>query len=334
MKTFLAMAKDGHGRASFLTDENMALLQRFGEVREVVGEMNEENIVKSIGDAEVYMTCWGSPRLTETILKAAPNLKLLVHLCGTVAPFVSEAQWKRGIRVISGNAYFSESTAEGTLSYIFTAQREIPFYSRNLQEKQQWKLPDSKSRSLLGKTVGVVSYGAVAKNLVRMLQPFRVKILIYDIVPIPDSEKQKYGMEQVDLDTLFSKSDIISVHTPLNDATHHLIGKDLFAKIKEDALFVNASRGKIIDQAALETELGTGRFRAILDVYEKEPPLPDCKLYTLPNVIMMPHMAGPTTDLYPGIASALIREAYGFLTHGEPLMHEITEQAAARMSEK
>lgn len=333
MNTLIAITR-GTTRSSFLTEENMALLHRLGEVREVEGDLTEENVIKSIGNSEIYMTCWGSPRLNEAILQAAPNLKLLVHLCGTVAPFVSEAMWKRGIRVISGNAFFAESTAEGTLSYILTAQRDIPFYATDLKEKKHWKTRDSKSRSLLGKTVGIVSYGAVARNLVKMLQPFRVRILIYDIYPLSQAEKDKYGMEQVDLETLFSKSDIISVHTPLNDETHHLIGKNLFEKIRPDALFVNASRGKVIDQSALEAELETGRFRALLDVYEKEPPAPDCRLYTLPNVIMMPHMAGPTTDLHPEIALALIREANDFLANDKPLLYEITEAVANRMSEK
>ena len=332
MKTFVAISQ-GITRNSFLTAENMELLCRLGSVREAAAPLSEETVIEAIGDSEVYMTCWGSPRLSAPILNAAPDLKLLVHLGGTIAPFVSDEMWARGIRVISGNAYFAESTAEGALAYMFAAQREIPFYSRELKENGAWKKSDAENRGLLGKTVGIVSYGAVARNLVRMLQPFRVKILIYDIVPIPEEEKEKYGMEQVDLDTLFSESEIISIHTPFNSETHHLIGKNLLQKIRPDALLLNTSRGKVIDQSALETELETGRFRALLDVYETEPPVPDCKLFSLPNVIMMPHMAGPTFDLRPQITEALIREAHGYLENQAPLTHEITEQAARRMSE-
>ena len=333
MKTFVAIPQ-GTTRNTFLTAENTALLRQFGTVREADAPLSEETVIRSIGDSEIYLTCWGSPRLSAPVLDAAPDLKLLVHLGGTVVPFVSDEMWKRGIRVISGNAFFAESTAEGALAYLFAAQREIPFYSRELKENRRWKKSDAESRGLLGKTVGIVSYGAVARNLVRMLQPFRVKILVYDIVTIPEAEKETYGMKQVDLETLFSEADVISVHTPLNSATHHLIGKDLLEKIRPGALFLNTSRGKVIDQSALETELETGRFRALLDVYETEPPLPDCKLFLLPNVIMMPHMAGPTSDLRPQIAEALIREAYGYLENREPLTHEITEQAARGMSER
>ena len=332
MKTFIAIPQ-GTTRNTFLTAENTALLCRCGSVREADAPLSEETVIRSIGDSEVYMTCWGSPRLSAPILETAPDLKLLVHLGGTVAPFVSDEMWARGIRVISGNAFLAESTAEGALAYLLAAQREIPFYSRELKENKRWKKSDSENRGLLGKTVGIVSYGAVARNFVRMLQPFRVKILVYDIVPIPEEEKKRYGMEQVNPDTLFSESEIISIHTPLNDKTHRLIGRELLRLIQPNALLLNTSRGQVIDQSALEAELETGRFRALLDVFETEPPAPDCKLFSLPNVIMMPHMAGPTTDLRPQIAQALIREAYGYLEKREPLTHEITEQAARKMSE-
>ena len=181
--------------------------------------------------------------------------------------------------------------------------------------------------------MGVVSYGAVAKNLVRMLQPFGVKILVYDIVSLPEVEKVKYGIEQVPLDTLFSVSDIVSLHTPLTPATRRLIGKDLLGKMKPGALFVNTARGEVIDQSALEEVLADRKIRAVLDVFEKEPPPSECRLYTLPNVMMMPHMAGPTSDLRPKIAAALIRECHDYIDLGSPLRHEIKKPQAENMSE-
>jgi len=333
MKTFIAALKDDV-RDTFLTGRNMELLKSFGEVREAEGELTVESIRKSIGDAEVYMTVWGSPRLDREILDAAPNLRLLVHLCGSVAPFVSDALYDRGVRVISGNPYFAESTAEGALAYMFAAQREIPRYSTDLQKKKAWRDQNAYSRSVLGKTVGIVSYGAVAKNLVRMLKPFRVRLLIYDIVPIPASDREEYGIEQVSLERIFSEADIISIHTPLNTETRHMIGRDLLEKIKPDALLVNAARGAIIDQTALEEILAEGRFRAALDVYEKEPIPEDCLFYNEDNVLMMPHMAGPTEDLREEIALKMITESHEFIDLGKPLRTEISRQAAARMTEK
>lgn len=330
MKTLVAVAP-GFTRDTFLTPENVDLLRRCGEVT-FVDTMNEAAVADAIGDADVYMTCWGSPRLTAAILEKAPRLRLLAHLAGTVVPVVSEAVWQRGVRVISANAYLAASTAEGAFAYILAAQRDIPAYSRALSVEKRWKSADAVSYGLLGKTVGVVSYGAVARNLIRYLQPFGVRILIYDIVPIPEEDKKKYGMEQVSLETLFSSADIITVHTPLNPATRHMIGKELFDLIREGALFVNTARGGVLDQAALEEALVAGRFRAALDVFEKEPPAPDCPLYGLPNVLMMPHMAGPTLDFRAHMAEAIIRESADFIDRGLPLSHEITAAHAAAMT--
>lgn len=333
MKTFIAIEND-ETRATFLTQENMALLKSFGEVREISGELSPENAAAQIGDSEVYMTCWDSPRLSKVVLDSAPDLKLLVHLGGTVAPFVSEEMYQRGIRVISGNAYFARSTAEGALAYILAAQRNIPFYSTELKEKRHWKCENAPNMSLIGKTVGLVSFGAVAKNLAEMLQPFGVNLLVYDIVPIPDELKKRYSITQVSLEELFSAAEIISVHTPLNSATHRLIGAELFDRIKPNALFVNTSRGGVIDQNALIKALESGHFRAVTDVYEQEPPAPDCGLYSAPNLIMMPHMGGPTLDLRSRIAEMLIREAHGFIDCSEKLRNEIKQNTVFSMSER
>ena len=334
MKAFVGIPK-GSVFDTFFTKENMDLIQSLGEVvwYEGDGKPTAEAVAEQIGDCDVYVTLWGAPRLDETILRNAPNLKLLTHLAGTVVPFVSDAMWERGIRVISGNDYFAESVAEGTLAYMLTALREIPFYSRRLKEDRIWKAPEDFTRGLAGKTVGLISYGAIAKYLVRLLSVFRVKIKVYDIVPLPAEDVEAYGLEQASLEEIFSTCDIISVHTPLFDATRHLINGDLLKRIKEGALFLNTARGAVVDQVALEEELATGRFQAVLDVYEKEPlTKAETRLFDLPNVTLLPHQGGPTTDLRAYIARELLLESAAFLDGGKPLLHEITRQRAQYMS--
>ncbi len=333
MKSFVTLPKNSVF-PTFFTDENVALAESLGEVvwNEKEIQLTPEEIAESIKDSEIYVTGWGSPRLDARILDSAPNLKLLVHLCGTVVPVVSDELWQRGIRVISGNDFFAESVAEGTIGYILSALRDIPKYSSRLKNEKKWKTSSDTNRGLLGKTVGIVSYGAIAHHLVRMLQPFRVKIKIYDIKPIPEEDKARYNIAEASLEEVFSTCDIVTVHTPLNDKTHHLIGGELLSLLPDDALFVNTSRGAVVDQAALERELASGRFRAFLDVYEKEPPSVESRLYRLPNVIMMPHMGGPTIDLRRDITQALLIEASDFLKNGAPLPHEITRAAASMMS--
>jgi len=333
MKSFVTLPKNAVF-PTFFTEENIALAESLGKViwNEKNTHLTPEEIAGSIGNSDIYVTGWGSPRLDARILDCASNLKLLVHLCGTVVPFVSDEMWERGVRVISGNDFFAESVAEGTIGYMLTALRDIPKYSVRLKEEKIWKISCDTNRGLLGKTVGIVSYGAIARHLVRMLAPFRVKIKIYDIKSLPAEDKARYGLIEAGLEEVFSTCDIVTLHTPLNDHTHHLIGEKLLALLPEGALFVNTSRGAIVDQSALERQLASGRFRALLDVYEKEPLPKESLLYGLENVILMPHMAGPTVDLRRDITKALFTEAYEFLKNGAPLLHEISREAAAMMS--
>lgn len=321
---------------TFFTPENIALAESLGTVcwNETDQQLTPAQIAERIGDCDTYITGWGSPRLDTEILDAAPNVKLLVHLCGTVVPFVSDAMWDRGIRVLSGNRFFAESVAEGTLGYMLAALRDIPYYSRRLHDERKWRSSTFYNRGLAGKRIGIVSYGAIARHLVRILSAFRVSLYVYDIKPLPAEDVAAYGLHQASLEEIFSECDIISVHTPLFDATYHLIGAPLLSRIREGALFLNTSRGAVIDQAALERELADGRFRAVLDVYEKEPPAPDCPLYDLPNVLMMPHMGGPTVDLRAFITDTLLREADAYLREGAPIPSEITREMSLTMSQK
>ena len=335
MKTFISVPK-GTNFDTFFNKENIQLAEELGDViwNENGRQMTPDEVAVAIGDCENYVTLWGSPRLDESILEKAPNLKILTHLGGTVVPFVSDAMWERGIKVISGNDYFAESVAEGTLAYMLSALRDIPKYSYELKVEKKWKPSPWYTAGFMGKKIGIISYGAIAKKLVRLLSQFKVSIMVYDIKPLPQSDVELYGLEQTSLERIFEECDIISLHTPLFDATRHMIGKELLSRIKEGALFVNTSRGAVVDQKALEEELASGRFRAVLDVYEKEPPEPDCPLFDLPNVMMIAHMAGPTIDLRSYITKELLLESAGYVERGEPLAHEITRQVASTMSEK
>lgn len=333
MKALISIPK-GSTFDTFFTPDNIQLAEKLGDVRwnESTEQMTEDRLAEEIGDADTYVTLWKSPALTPAVLDRATNLKLLVHLGSTVVPFVSNAMWERGIRVISGFDYFAHSTAEGAIAYILAAQRRIPYFNRRLCHEGIWKMADDYTDGLIHKTVGIVSYGGVGRYVAKMLSAFDVKIKVYDIREIPVTDKEKYDIEQCGIEELFSTCDIISLHTPYNPSTHHLIGDRLLSLIKPDALLVNTSRGQIIDQAALTRHLTEGKFRAALDVLENEPIEPSDPLLGLSNVLLTPHQAGPTINLRPVITSALLREAADFIDRGLPLRNEIVKSYADQMS--
>ncbi len=333
MKAFIACPR-GNNFDTFFPPENVSLANELGEIvwcdsRE---KLTADQVAERIGDCDVYVSLWGSPRLDGQILSAAPRLRLHTHLCGTVVPYVSEDEWEACIRVISGNDYFARSVAEGTVAYMLTALRDIPLFGSQFKDQKKWKKPTARNEGLWGKTVGIISFGAIGRHLAEYLRPFGVKLLIYDVVKLPDEVLSVYGARQAGLEEIFSQADVITVHTPLFDETEHLVSARLLSMIKPGALFVNTSRGQIVDEQALCRELADGRFRAFLDVFEKEPLPADSPLYELPNVFIMPHMAGPTVDLRRMIAHDLLIESAAFIDRGEGLKDEITRARAEKMS--
>ncbi len=321
---------------TFFTQKNRTLAEEFGEVvwNESEAQFTEEELKQKIKDCDVYVTTWGAHPLDSALLDCAPNLKLLCHLCGTVVPVVSDEMWERGIKVISGNEYFARSVAEAALAYMLSGLRRIPLFTNRIRNEGVWRANGDKSEGLFYKTVGIVSYGAIAKHLVKMLKMFDVKILAYDIVDIPEEDKEKYNITQCSLEEVFASSDIVSVHTPLNDHTYHLIDDHLLSLLRRDALFINTARGGVVDQIALTSHLAKGNFYAYLDVLEKEPIDIDDPLRTLPNAFIMPHMGGPTPDMRQYITCDLLAESYGFIHEGKPLVNEIMRSRAVQMSKR
>ena len=321
---------------TFFNEENIKLAESLGEVvwNDTNAYFTGDVLREKIKDCDVYVTMWGSTKLTGDIIEAAPNLKLLCHLCGTVVPFVSDEMWDKEIKCICGNNYFAESVAEGAIAYMMTSLRDIPMYIERLRDEKIWGTKDDWTESLMYKTIGVVSYGAIAKHLVKLLKPFKVKLKVFDIVDIPEEDKKEYGIEQVSIEEVFSTCDIITVHTPLNDKTFHLVDDRLLSMIPKTTLFVNTSRGGVIDQEALTKHLVNGDFSAILDVLEKEPIDPDDPLLTCKNVKIIPHKAGPTFNLRKVITHDLLIEARDFVDNGIALKKEdeITKERAMVIS--
>jgi phosphoglycerate dehydrogenase-like enzyme len=333
MKALISVSNDTIMN-TFFTEENKRLAKSLGEIKWCKGknDLTKEELCELISDCDVYVTCWDSPPLDGEILAAAPKLRLLTHLGSTVTPFVCDEVWERGIHVISAFDYFSESTAEGAIAYMLAALRNIPFYNDRLKGKRIWSKEGDTTDGLIYKTVGIVSYGGVGRHIVRKLSNFNVKIKVYDIVDVPAEEKEKYGIEQCGIEELFSTCDIISLHTPYNSQTHHMIDGRLLSMIKKGALFVNTARGPIVDQAALTEHLTRGDFNAALDVYEVEPIDMKDPLLDLDNVLMLPHQGGVTTNLRPVLTRDLLMESAAFIDKGEPLKNEIFKAQAAGMS--
>lgn len=330
MRIFVEMPKDAI-TDSFLTAENISFLETLGEVTYNTGDqhLTPEEFRDALEGVDVCVCGWGVPRFDEYVLEKADKLKIIAYTAGTVSKFVTDAIYDRGIHVLSGNEAFAISVAEGTMGYMIAAQRDLRGYESLMREKG-WRTPSFSNRSLLGKTVGIVGFGTISKYLLEMLKPFRVNILLYSNHTSCE-EAQRLGVKKATLEEIFSTCDIITLHCARNPANYHLVNRQRLEQMKPGALIVNTSRGDVIDEQALVECLQTGRIRAALDVFEKEPLPMESPLRTMENVYLQPHLGGPTMD-YRYAAARLVLEDIQRFRQGLPMENEISRQRSAMMT--
>jgi phosphoglycerate dehydrogenase-like enzyme len=194
----------------------------------------------------------------------------------------------------------------------------------------RWRTERSPSEGLLDQSLGLVGFGMVAKHLVNMLTPFRVKISAYDPY-VRDDALASLGVARASLEEVISVPKIVSLHAARTPDTYHMVTRELLHTVRDGALFVNTARGSIVDEEALADELALGRFKAVLDVYDDEPLPQGSRLRGMKNVLLMPHMAGPTVDRRRSVTLALIEDIENFFG-GRPLVHEIAREYAMAMT--
>jgi len=317
-------------KSIFITPKVKEKLAELGEVSYNNTTYKPEVMAEMLADADVCVTGWGCPALDDVILSKASKLKLVMHTGGSVAPIVSPALFDRGIKVISGNELYAESVAEGTLAYIFAGLRRITYFNSTVHAGG-WRDGKFSNKGLLDRKVGLVGYGAITRYLIPMLKIFRTDILLFSR-HMTEEDCKKLGVTRAQsLEQLCSSCDVISLHQAKTKETYHMINKELIKIMPDDALLVNTARGSVIDEDALTEELMTGRISAVLDVFNEEPLPADSKLRGLENVILIPHMAGPTGDRYENVSFALIEDVKRMYA-GEPLELEIDASYAVRMT--
>ncbi len=329
---FLISMGDGPNRDSFFTPRAVAELERHGEIiwNPARGDaMTKEALIEQIRDVDVLFSGWETARVDADVLRAANRLKIHAHTGGSVASYVSREEYDAGIVVLSGNDLYARSVAEGCLCYTLCALRRIYDFMDSVK-CGGWKPQPDHSSGLIGRKVGIVGYGAIARYYMQLLQWFRPELLIASN-HITDEEAARFGARRATREEIFSTCDIISLHSALNETTRGSITRELLHAIRPGALFVNTARAALVNEQALYEELKTGRFGAVLDVYHQEPLAPDNILRTLPNVMLMPHAAGPTYDMREQVVLQLMKDVLA-VQRGETCSSMIPFEYAVRMT--
>ena len=316
---------------SFLTPRTLELLNAMGEVEQnpYDHQLTVDEVVELAHDADVLITCWGTCKYYKQDIERLPNLKLIAHFAGSVAPVVDQSVYETDVKVISGNDVFAKSVAEGCLCYTLAALRRLEHYM-DVMRTGGFKETVFYNRGLFGKKLGIVGFGAIARHFLNLVRWFDLEVLIYSS-HLTDEEAAKYGGRTASLEEIFSECDVISIHASNTPKTRGMITRELLARLKPDALLVNTARGAVIDEPAMFEMLLDGKFYAALDVYAEEPPAPDAPIRQCKNALLMPHMGGPTMDMREVVALEVSKDIARMM-RGEALQYEITAAAAARMT--
>ncbi len=195
-----------------------------------------------------------------------------------------------GIWVANAAGVNAQAVAEHVMALIFSYYKNIPFLDTFMKNKMDENHLHYRGSELQGKKIGIIGLGAIGKKLAAFCKAFDMNVLAY----ARNIDVQSNGfVTMTDIDTLVSTSDIVSVHIPLNQQTKHLINKAVFNKMKDSSLFINTSRGGIVNEKDLIDALKNGDISgACLDVFESEPLPLDSELRNMENVILTPHTAG------------------------------------------
>lgn len=298
----------------------------FQDPQDLPEVMTTDYMQAHIKQADACITCWGTPSFNENVLTEATDLKLIAHAAGTVKTLISDGVWERNIRVTSASPVIAADVAETTLGLIIVSLKRIWTQSA-FTKTGGWNKPGEVDRMkrLKGLTVGVIAASHCGRNLIKLLQPFEVKILLYDPL-ISNEQAQALGAKKVTLEELMAESDVVTLHAPNLPENRHMINGQNLALLKENSLFINTARGALVDEEALVTQLKTGRFFACIDVTDPEPPVKGHQLRQLDNVILTPHIAGGhTVNGRREQGAFILEQIHKFLTVGS-LDYEITKE--------
>lgn len=252
----------------------------------------DELIIPRIADNEIVII--NKPVITREIIEACPSVRLIALLATGYNIVDTAAAREHNIPVCNIPSYSTASVAQTAMAHLLEITMRVGEYT-NLCKDGTWtncrdfSFTRGPLTELAGKTVGIIGYGQIGQAFGKLCRAFGMKVLAY--APHRRPELEDDNTRYVNLDELYSNSDIISMHCPVFPETKKMINRESIAKMKDGAIFLNTSRGQLVDEQALADALNSGKLRAAgLDVVAEEPIRPDNPLRTAKNVTMTPHI--------------------------------------------
>ncbi len=289
----------------------------------------DDVLLKEIGDIEVFL---GNNRWTGAVMDQAPKLRLIANISVGYDNVDVPAATQRGLVVTNTPGVLSDTTADTAFALLMTAARRICEADRYVRAGK-WVAVGG-SASMFGHdvhhaTLGIIGLGRIGFEVAHRALGFHMKVLYHDVVRREDLETQ-YGLQYVDMDTLLSESDFVSLHTVLSDQTRALIGAPELSKMKRTAFLINASRGEVVDEPALIDALKEGKIAgAGLDVFAKEPTDPNNPLLKMDNVVALPHIGSATEATRVAMQQLAVDNTIAVL-QGKPPLTPVNPEVLAK----
>ena len=244
-------------------------------------------------DPDVLVACWKTPALPAEL---PPSLGYLCYLAGSLKHLVTHRHLEQGLTVTNWGGSISRIVAEWTLFHMLACLRRATHWTLAMHAEGAWKTPETETASLFGRRVGIHGFGMVARELVKLLQPFGNTITVF-APDVDAAAEQHWGVRAAaNLDDLFRHNDIIIELAPLIPATIKCVTEHHLRLIRPGGVFVNTGRGALVDEDALLRVAREGQIFIGLDVFVEEPLPVDSPFRGLRNVSLTPHLGGPTTD--------------------------------------
>ncbi len=291
--------------------------------------LNQDELKALVADVDAIVTSWGAPKLTPEVLDAAPNLKFIGHAAGSVKNIVPVEAFDKGITVTNAARVMGSGVGEMNLTFMLASLRNLTEFHEN-KKAGIWQKNDRKVKGLFYQKVGVVGLGNTAREMLKLLKPFECEVIAYDPY-VSDEVAESLGVTKKSLHDVMKESTIICLHAPILPNTYHMIGATELALIQDGAIFINTARGWLIDHDALVEEAKKGRFQICLDVTDPEPLPAGHPLWEMENVMLTPHIAGPTPDRRRDMGQDIADKLEAFLK-GEPLVDIIDKKRYEHMA--
>jgi glyoxylate reductase len=258
-------------------------------------KITHQELVTKIKDKQGLL-CLLVDKIDRAVIDAALRLEIIANCAVGYDNIDIHYARKKKILVTNTPGVLTETTADLTWALIFAAARSIPQAHRFTSEKKftGWELDLFLGKEITGKKLGIIGMGRIGKAVAARAKGFSMPVVYYDPNRLSKKNEKQLNAEYIPLNDLLSTADIITLHTAFTPETKHLISTSQISLMKKDAILINVSRGPVVDEKVLAEALEKKKIWAAgLDVYEREPLIQE-KLFSLDNVILLPHIGSAT----------------------------------------